>query len=372
MNILKRDLLEVVKRVNTVTLKKSSLHILKSIKIEFYPNMMFVSSTDLDICLRESILIDTGIEKKIICVDGKKLQTALEKIKTIYISIEIDDNVCITLKADSGLKMDISTVSPFDFPEFPEKETITNISNIDSKILNSMINKTAFAVSQDEARETLTHILFRTKKNKLTMVACDGHRLGLCKTDIQFNYDDKIDSLVSVKTLKVLQKYCKKEETIYIKFCDKYIIFEGESFKLFGKLLKENYPKYENVMPEHFEHNINLNTKNLMESLKEVLPFTNGKNNLIKIVFEENKYTLISTDLDEGTEVKKEIDCINKETFKRGFNCKFLIEILSKIDTKEFKFNISSGIGPCCPVPTDIKETDDFFLIMPLRILEEV
>ena len=64
-----------------------------------------------------------------------------------------------------------------DFPELPNtgaEETLT----IKTGVLKDMIDRTLYAVSQDEKKPAHTGELFEILPDKLTVVALDGYRLA--------------------------------------------------------------------------------------------------------------------------------------------------------------------------------------------------
>ena len=70
-----------------------------------------------------------------------------------------------------------------DFPDLPNtgaEQTLT----IKTGVLRDMIDRTLYAVSQDEKKPAHTGELFEIELDKLTMVALDGYRLAIVERPI--------------------------------------------------------------------------------------------------------------------------------------------------------------------------------------------
>ena len=73
---------------------------------------------------------------------------------------------------------------PTDFPELPNtgaEETL----NIKTGVLRDMIERTLYAVSQDEKKPAHTGELFEISPDKLTVVALDGYRLAIVERPVE-------------------------------------------------------------------------------------------------------------------------------------------------------------------------------------------
>lgn len=79
---------------------------------------------------------------------------------------------------------DILGLSAADYPDLPEVEDEYAVS-MQQKVLRSMIEEVAFAVSTNESRPVHTGALFEIADMSLSMVAVDGFRLAFRREKLE-------------------------------------------------------------------------------------------------------------------------------------------------------------------------------------------
>ncbi|MCI8819487.1 MAG: DNA polymerase III subunit beta, partial [Oscillibacter sp.] len=79
---------------------------------------------------------------------------------------------------------EIPGLSAADYPDLPEVEDEYAVS-LQRKVLRSMIEEVAFAVSTNESRPVHTGALFEIAEGGLTMAAVDGFRLAVRKEPLE-------------------------------------------------------------------------------------------------------------------------------------------------------------------------------------------
>src|SRR3546814_3653121 len=85
------------------------------------------------------------------------------------------ENHAIEISAGDG-KYKLAGEDGDDFPKIPVLENASSIS-LRADVLNDAINKTLFAVSNDELRPNMTGVLCQMAGNEITFVATDAHKL---------------------------------------------------------------------------------------------------------------------------------------------------------------------------------------------------
>ena len=123
-------------------------------------------------------------------------------------------------------------------------------------ILLNLINKTRFAISNEETRYFLNGIYFHKKRPEnedfLSLVATDGHRLA----KIDFAYTNSLTDLPGViipkKTINELCKLLSDcNNSIKINLDPNKIIFYIDKTVLISKLIDGNFPDYQRVIPKN-------------------------------------------------------------------------------------------------------------------------
>ena len=160
--------------------KKNSLPILANILIEANDNKLILSSTDMDISIIEKIPCNVT-ENGSTTINSQILYDIVRKIDdSSEIEIISNSGKLLTLRSE-GSRFSLACLPKEDYPLIEKDNTGTDIS-LNSKILFKLIDKTKFAISNEETRYFLNGLYFNVtkegNKNIVTLVGTDGHRLA--------------------------------------------------------------------------------------------------------------------------------------------------------------------------------------------------
>lgn len=375
--ILKSVLNELIQKAYPFIPVKSSLQILSNFKISFSKEKIEIAATDLDHSISISSNVPCSGEKEI-TLNAKKIFEIVRELPDGEVFLKDDENVLI-IESKNGFSCKISGMNTNDFPQLPEVEEKNHFS-ISTNYLKEMIIKSSFAVSKDESRKSLCGILWNIEKNKTGMVATDGHRLGSSFINCNFNVAEKNSMIVSSKTLLYLIRILdsdNNEKTINIKDDEKYIVFCNEKIKICSKLIEGPYPDFEKAIPTNNPKIAFIDKSKLLEAFKRVSILSNQKTHLVKCHFKDNELEVSVINRDIGGEAHEIIPIeYNGEAHSIGFNSLYIIEILNIITQPKIRMEMNTQISACLIFPHFDKKEDektlDTFLIMPLRIMEEI
>ena len=375
--INKSSLYDLIQKTYPIVPLKSSLQILSNIKISFMNDILEISATDFDHSIVATVPV-TFEGKKEITVNAKKIFEIVRELPEGDILLDIDENVLI-IKSEKGFSCKIAGTNTNDFPEFPSIETANSIT-LEMPILKELILKSSFAVSKDESRTCLCGILWTIENTKTGMVATDGHRLGYSFVAAPYNLPEKLSMIVSPKTLLHLIRITDEsaeDKTITVSKDEKYVLFTNKKMKLCSKLIEGPYPDYEKAIPKSNPKFAVIEKDKLLEGLKRVSILSNQKTHLVKCLFNEQELEISIFNRDIGGEAHEMVPITyTGEPHTIGFNAQYLIEIISIIKQPKIKMEMNTQISACLVFPhyekEEDKKSDDTFLIMPLRILDEL
>jgi len=376
ITVNKKDLFEALQKAFPIIPLKSSLQILSNFKLSFNNNIIEISATDLDHFLRVFSPAQ-GNETFDVTVNARKLFEIVRELPDGIVFMDISENVLI-LKSEKGFSCKIAGSDVHDFPGFPDEGTNSSIEIL-STVLKDLIVKSSFAAAKDESRAVLCGVLFELSGQSVGMVSTDGHRLGSSFHSIDIKDDTKFDCIISPKSLNSLTRIIetKADSTIQIKIGEKYICFSSEYFTMYSKMLDGPYPDYTKVIPKNNPKSAIIEKNSLQIAVKRVSVLSNQKTHLIKCTFTPNLLEIIVSNRDIGGEARDviAIDYSNDE-HSIGFNSHYLLEILDIIKTEKIKIEMNTQISACLIFPHYENATDmtseDTFLIMPLRIIDEM
>src|SRR4029079_6780508 len=141
---------------------------------EVEKNKLTVVATDLETVMRIQLEIEAKDNGKV-CIPARILMDSLKNIADQPLTFNIDKNFSIEITSDNG-KYKVMGENPDNFPKEPAADDTTSFTMSASALLTA-INKTLFAVSNDDLRPAMTGVFFELDKKEIKFVATDAHRL---------------------------------------------------------------------------------------------------------------------------------------------------------------------------------------------------
>ena len=359
--IVRSRFLEALKPVQNIIAAKGSLPVLQNVLIKAFDNEIRLTTTDLDISIRSTVACEV-IEKGQTTLPVKLLVNSVTKAAECNLEIEIDESDRATIVAGSS-KFKIAGIISSDFPKLPEEENNYSYS-LPQQVLREMFRKTSYAAAQDDTRRMLKGVFMSFKNNKLTMVATDGRRLALVENEIEFPKEYEKDIVLPSKTVQELQRLLSGEDNIEITVNVSQISFKFGQVIIYSKLLEENYPNYEQVIPKESGQHITIDRQMLFDAVERANVMTMDEAHSTRLVFEENRLTVYSGASEKG-EAKDEVAIkYGGEKIEIVFNPSYITDSLKAIDDDEITIDLKDGQHPAiirCSIPY-------LYVIMPLRI----
>lgn len=366
-SVEKNKFFKSLSHVQSIVEKKNTLPILSNILIEVKGNSLILSATDMDISITDKLSCNV-IEEGSTTVSAHTIYDIIRKLPELTeIEVISNDGKILTLRAGKS-KFSLGCLPKDDFPLI-EMGNPENQLSIDPQKLLKLINKTRFAVSNEETRYFLNGIYFhkiqRENKDFLSLVATDGHRLA--KFDFEKNLEDIPGVIIPKKTINELCKLladCHEEIKIDLN-SNKIIFFINDSI-LISKLIDGNFPDYKRVIPINNDYILKVDRSNFSFAVDRVSTITNEKLPIIKLKLMNNLVNLSSVNSENGMATEDVIAEYTGEEMDIGFNSKYILEMINNLEDEKIilKFKDSSS-----PVTTCEESNPNLiYVLMPMRV----
>lgn len=377
ITIQKKDLFDLLQKAFPIIPAKSSLQILTNFKLTYTGFNLEVSATDLDHSMRV-VSNATGSGPFDVTVNGRKAFEIVRELPEGNVTLSLDENVLI-IQSESGFSCKIAGSDSRDFPGFPEISS-ENEFEISSFSLRDLILKSSFAVAKDETRACLCGIFWEISADKTGMVATDGHRLGSSFINTTISLQSKVSGILSPKSVLNLVRILDSktvDENVKVNIGDKYISFSTPNLMMCSKLIEGPYPDYTKVIPRNNPKKAIIEKSVLQNAVRRVSVLSNQKTHLVKFAFSRGNLEIVVLNRDIGGEAREIIAVdYDNDNHNIGFNGQYFSEILDIIKTPKVMIEMNTQISACLLFPVyeneSEKTSEDLFLIMPLRIMEEV
>ena len=251
-----------------------------------------------------------------------------------------------------------------DFPQLPNtgaEETMT----IKTGVFREMVERTLYAVSQDEKRPAHTGELFEIQPDHLTVVALDGFRLAIVERKVEASKEIRI--IVPGKTMNEVLRLLANDDEADVRICAnrRYVVFITAGYTIMSRLIEGEFLNYKNVIPEGYRTQVVLDTKGFIETIERAsLIITERLKNPLRITFTEGK-VIVRCQTSLGRVVDEFAAGCEGEEVEIGFNNRYLLDALRNARTEQVRIQLS---GPLSPVKILPAEGEDFlYLVLPVR-----
>ena len=269
-------------------------------------------------------------------------------------------NVCIELNDEGQAKIsggvaefEIPALNASDYPSLPVTGA-DNTMTLECGVIREMIEKTIYAVSQDDKKPAHTGELFVIEPGSLTVVALDGYRLAIIQRNVDCSRDIRI--IIPSKTLQELLKIMGgADEEVKIDANRRYVVFTTNGYTIMSRLIEGDFLNYESVIPKDKKTRITVDCKTLK--------------NPLRISFTENKITVrcqtpLGKVVDEFAPVEMTGDAV-----EIGFNNRYLLDALRYSKCEKMVLEINGPLSPVKILPENGK--DFIYLVLPVRFKNE-
>jgi DNA polymerase-3 subunit beta len=394
-SVTSNELIGAINKVIGVVPTRSTLPILGNVYLSLEGNALTIIGTDLEIYIKVTILVSGKVDGKV-AVPAKRLETLLENLGDRELSIELQQNFKLVIKA-KGARWVITGEDPNDFPlpsniENPRTVEINNI------MLCKYLSKAIHAASADELRRSMNGIFFEIKKDEFKVVSTDGHRLVKI-TKSNFNYDgEKFTLLVPIKTSQIINRLFKgskmmdakttalssedsndenveKEQppissNVIISLSNEFMQCDFDNISVTSRLIDDTFPNYESVIPTDNEKTLKVEKLSLIGSVKRSIIMSDEVTKRTSFNVNDNELKVKAANNEYGTDSEEIIECnfTDNEPFEISFNGKYLLEAIQHFDSNEILFDFNSPLKASILRPSEQnKDEEMMMLVMPVR-----
>ena len=363
-------LLKNLNAISGVITSNPVVPILENVLFEIEGGNLLITASDL----QTSVMVELQVESKedgSVAIPAKILIETLKNLPEQPVTFSIDDqNYNIEINSDNG-RYKLAGENSADFPKVPSISDGYS-SEINSDVLNSAISNTIFSTSTDELRPAMTGVFFKLASAGCTFVSTDGHRLvKYIRTDIKGDEVDH-DMILPRKSLNLLKSILPSDSSsdIKLEFNASNAYFSFENIKMVCRLIDERYPDYDNVIPSDNSNNVTISKPEILGSLKRISIYANKTTNQVRFKISGSEILISAEDLDFSNEANERISCDHDgDDIEIGFNAKFLIEMLSNIESDKVILKLSEPNRAGLLIPEDINDNEDItMLVMPVML----
>ena len=373
LSCLQENLARGLSIVGRAVATRSTLPVLSNILLATDDNRLKLAATNLEIGI--NCWIGARIDEDgAVTVPARLLSDFVNSLPQDRVDMEFMVRTQQILLRCARFEAKIKTIDAQEFPLIPTADENAGIK-VDAAQLQKKINQAIFAAAADESRPILTGVSAQFDGSTLTLAAADGFRLAVTHLELPVPVNEPFTTVIPARALAEVSRIIgDQQEPVQIDVTParNQILFHMNNVDLVSQLIEGKFPDYRQIIPTSHTTRAFVNTKALLQAVKTANIFARDAANIVRLQmtigddeFNPSKLTLMATAAEVGENVGEVDITIEGEPIEIAFNAKYLIDMLSIIDTEQTIIETSTSQSPGVFKPAG---QDDFIcVIMPMH-----
>ena len=390
LSVLQENFSKGLSIVGRAVSSRSTLPVLGNILLSTDDNRLKLAATNLEVgvsCWLGAQVEDDGA----ITLPARLLTDWVNSMQPDRIDMEmVVRQMSMNLKCGRS-ESNIKGIDASEFPLIPTADG-ANALGLPAATLRKIIDQVAFAAAdaKDTSRPALTGVLAKFEGDRLTLAATDGYRLSVRRTLLPAAAPADISIIIPARSLGEVSRISGEADPdrpveITVAPARNQILFRlfgrGEGDKgafhqvdLVSQLIDAKFPDYHAIMPKGHNTRTVLDTAAFLRALKVASLFARDASD--RVVFTitpgsdtlPGQITLKATSAEAGDNVSDLDALVEGVPIEVAFNARYMIEVLSVIDTPQVVLETTRSDRPGVFRPVGSGPEEFAHVIMPMQL----
>lgn len=293
-----RRLNTILASMQNICSRRTTVDATTAILFQVGPQELVLKSTDLEMSLQYSCQLESSnaSQSESFLVSGKRVFELVRELDDI-IECVLEGGQITLVSGSSQLSLNVRDVQ--EFPPFPER--IENLIHFKAAHLLGMLERVAFVVPQNNANPALNGLLLEIGPVGLKMTATDGHCLAQLTSET-YKLDQSSTWLLPRRAIFELKRLIENgdEQPLFLGMCNNQIVFSGESFNLFCKLLVDSFPHCDHILASEGFADYAVSKNELVKSLRRAACLLSGQFIATSCLFDRDRLVVSMTNKEVG------------------------------------------------------------------------
>jgi DNA polymerase III subunit beta len=359
-----KSLLNILSSMQPICTRRTTVETTNYILFQIGPKELILKATDLEISLQASCLIKESscIAETSFLVSGKRIYDLVKELEgAILCTIE---NNQLLLKSGS-ISLSLHIKDGQEFPLFPER--IENLMQFNAEQLLGMIGKVAFLIPQGNVNQSLNGLLLELNSQGCTMTTTDGHCLAQLFSD-RYTLEESKKWLLPRRAVFELKKIVEssQEKHIFLGVCKSHLVFSGESFNFFTKLLVDTFPQYTAILDKTGFVPARIDKHQFIKTLRRSACLLSGQFIATKFDVSPDTIQVSMSNKDVGTlQEHIPLEDFSGSDINIRFYAPYLLNGLQVLSEEKVTFLLSNNARPII-FKSNYQDCDLTYLVMPV------
>ncbi len=322
-------LLKPLAQVVNVVERRQTLPVLANLLARVEGDQLSLTGTDLEVEMVARARVD----------DAQAGETTIPARKLFEIVRALPDGSKVTISQTTDKvtvqagrsRFTLASLPANDFPSLDEVDATERVM-VGEASLKELIERTAFAMAQQDVRYYLNGLLFDLRDKALRCVATDGHRLALCEAALEHTVQTKRQIIVPRKGVLELQRLLEGgDRQLELEMGRGHIRVKRDDVTFTSKLIDGRFPDYEAVIPIGADREVKIDREAFRASLQRAAILSNEKYRGVRVEVSPGQLK-INAHNPEQEEAQEELEADTKvDSLTIGFNVNYLLDALAAL-----------------------------------------
>ena len=363
--IQREALLKPLQLVAGVVERRQTLPVLSNVLLVVEGQQLSLTGTDLEVELVGRVTLEEAAEPGEITVPARKLMDICKSLPSdALIDIRVDEQKLLVKAGRS--RFSLSTLPANDFPTVEEGPGSLTF-NLPQAKLRRLIERTSFAMAQQDVRYYLNGMLLEVQSGLLRAVATDGHRLAMCSMEAAIQQDGKHQVIVPRKGILELARLLTEQDAeVSIVLGQHHIRANTGEFTFTSKLVDGKFPDYERVLPRGGDKLVLADRQGLREAFSRTAILSNEKYRGIRLTLAAGLLKIQANNPEQEEAEEEIVVDYNGAGLEIGFNVSYLLDVLGVMGTEQVRLILSDSNSSALLQEAD--NDDSAYVVMPMRL----
>jgi DNA polymerase-3 subunit beta len=390
LSVLQENLSKGLSIVGRAVSSRSTLPVLGNILLSTDQDRLKLAATNLEIGV--SCWVGAQVEDEgAITLPARLLTDWVNSVPAEKINLEmVVRTMSVNLKC-ARFESNIKGIDASEFPLIPTADGEDTLS-IPAAMLRQIIDQVAFAAAdaKETSRPALTGVHVQFEGDRLSLAATDGYRLSLRRTILPVGVGDLPSVIVPARSLAEVSRIGgeadpDKQVVVSLAAARNQILFrmqgrgEGErgafhQVDLVSQLIDAKFPDFNAIVPKSYATRTVLDTAAFLRALRPASLFARDASDRVTLQITPGtdvapgQVSIKATSAETGDNVS-EVDALVEGTaLEIAFNARYLLEILSVIDTPQVVLETARSDRPGVFRPVGTGPEEFTHVIMPMQL----
>jgi DNA polymerase-3 subunit beta len=374
VSCLQENLAKGLSIVGRAVASRSTLPVLSNVMLATDNGRLKLSATNLELGI--NCWVGAKVEAEgATTVPARLLTDFVNSLPPERIDLELVVRTQTLNARCARFEANIKGIDAQEFPIIPTADDAERAIRLEPGDLRKMIDQVAFAAATDESRPILTGVLARFEGDRLTLAAADGFRLSVRSAPLGQAVDETFEVIIPARALGELARISADQEDwveVIITPARNQILFHLKDVDLVSQLIEGKFPDYNQIIPSDRATRTVLDSTGFLKAARVSHLFARDAANIVRLEVAPGDelmpghITLAATSAELGDNVGQMDALIEGDPVEIAFNAKYLIDVLSVVDSAQVTLETTSASSPGVLRP--VGDDDYIHVIMPMHL----